>query len=192
MLLYDVEVKNSVKRQIPTLDEISRRDPEEMNSIVINLPNYKIRELLELSIYKYKDQKHVNGIISNAIDDLIKKIQLQHHTTSLTFKGEERIRKDVLLKLKSITEYLETLPNYPILTIQKIKQSIGAILGSADSRTKEKYLRCFQTWLRKAKGQESFYNSNLDLSGFKQAVLTKMENPLSMPNYAQIETQKGV
>lgn len=191
MLLHDVAAKNSAENQIPTLDEVNSKDPDGTTSITINLPNDKLKKLLQLSIIMYKDLNYVNGIISNAIDDLIDKIQLQHQTTSLTFNGEEKIRKDVLLKLKSIAEYLETLPNYPIFQTQKIKQAIDTVLGRVDPRTKEKYLKCFKAWLRKAKGQESYYYSDLDLSGFKQAVLTKMENPFCMPDYAQIETQKG-
>ena len=191
MLLHDVVEKNSVENKIPTLDEINSKDPDGTTSITINLPNYQLKELLELSIVKYKNLNYVNGIISNATDDLIKKIRLQHQTTTLTFNGEEKIRSDVLLKIKAIAEYLETLPNFPILRIHKIKQSIDVVLGRVNYRTKDKYVGCIKTWLRNAKGQESYYNSDLDLSGLKQAVLNKMENPFSTTGYAQTETQKG-
>ena len=59
--------------------------------------------------------------------------------------------------------------------IHTIKQSIETVLGRVDPRTKDKYLNCIKTWLRKAKGKEAYYNSELDLSGFKQAVLIKLE-----------------
>jgi len=173
-MFHDVVPKITV--QIPSLDELKKNSPDANVAVTVNLPTYALIEMLKFAVLKYKDTKYVKGIIVNAIDDYFKKMKLQHHTTSLSFDDREYIRLDVLLKLKSIAEYFETYSTFPKLHTQSIKAAIDAILGRVDTRTKSKYIHCIKTWIKKAKGQEVFYNSELDLTGFKEAVLKKFDD----------------
>ena len=174
MMLNDVALENT--GDIPSLEDLKKKNPDEFSFLTLSLPNYTIDKLIEYSILVYKNPKYVNGIISNAVDDFCNKLCLQHQTTSLTFDDREYIRRDVLKKLKSIAEYFETSSTFPKLRTQSIKAAIDAVLGRVDARTKNKYIHCIKTWIKKAKGQEVYYNSELDLTGFKEAVLKKFED----------------
>jgi len=191
MLFNDVVEQSSITNQIPNLDEIRQKDPDGITTVTINFPNHRLGDLIELSLVKFKDSKYLNALIVNATADLIKKNRLQHYTTSLTFNGEENIRKDVLQKLKAIAEYLETLTNFPELKIQEIKKTVDLVLGRTCQRTREKYFGCLKVWFKEAKGMESYYDSSIDVSGFKETVLIKMEELNSTPNHVQMNTQNG-
>ena len=172
MMLYDAVTVNN----IPSLNEIKEKNPDGFTLIEISCPNYQLKTLLELAITKYKDTKYVAGIIANAVADYCEKEQLQHHAASLTFKGKSKIKRDVLIKLKLIAEYYETCDVYPKLSVQLLKKGIDIILGPVDPRTKKNYVNCLKSWLKQSKGQQVIYYSQVDLTGFKKAVMKKIDD----------------
>jgi len=172
-MLNDVALKNT--GDIPSLEDLKKKNPDEFSFLTLNLPNYNIIKLIEYSILVYKNPKYVNGIISNAVEDFCNKLCLQHQTTSLTFDGRENIRRDVLLKLKAIAEYFEIFHSFPCLSTQSIKKGIDTVLGQVDLRTQKKYLNCIKKWIKETKRQELYYDSEINLTGFKQAILKKLD-----------------
>lgn len=157
-------------------DNIYNYQPQKEIVVKITLP-YDLVEKFNISMdNKYgielSPYKEIVQMIENFNERFLGK---QQHTTSsfLEFNGKEP-RKDVLLKLLKIADFIEDECELRIFRIDGLKQLIQNALGNLDPRTSEKYLECLQNFAEKTMGEKLGYYSLYNLSGLKDAVIAKL------------------
>jgi len=193
MLLNDVVVK---KEEIPkyasflsTEEALFIKLIKEMdiNKLKINYENVnEFYNVLLISfpadiLYSVDEYSRKNGRDptkrQTSLIELVRKAlsnDVQHHTTSLSYEGKEP-RKDVLIKLKAISEYLESLNCFPLVSLLTIRAAINTVLGGVDKRTTIKYYKSIKTWYKAQTGKNPNYENELDLSDLNSTILKKLE-----------------
>lgn len=157
---------NDVAEQKQSLQENSTTPSDDFS---LEIRPEILARLKEYVIHKHGNTQYLNGIINNIVLDFFSILD-QQHDSSLYFDGRPNIRSDVLKKLKSISEYLETLLSFPNMNYKSVESGIDHILG-VEKRTNKKYLDCIV-------GFSTLHNNTkppvIDLSGLKDAILLKI------------------
>lgn len=91
----------------------------------------------------------------------------------LKYKNKTKIRLDVLIKLKKISDLIELQPTYPHLKIQQVKHAIKDVLGSVDDRTLNEFINTVKDCVYSYTGKKLGLYYDIDCSGFNKIVNEK-------------------
>lgn len=154
---------NVVVSNISDID-VSKYDPFEKSYVTIELENGVILRAQE----KFKNEE-----INEEINFLLDK-NLLNKEIFLIFRGKQKIRFDVLKKLKSMADLFISLQQYPYFKKQIILIHVKNVLGEPDPRVLNWYVDCIEQCIYSGTGKKLSYYENRDVSYFVNAVDSKI------------------
>lgn len=163
------------------LREISNFAPNdsENTSVLLTLPTDLLCKLREYTLKKYESVYYYSEVIKEQTRYFLEENEKQQHVASLSYNGNTKIRKDVLLKFDEILSTLKAQDSWPEFSTYTIKNVIILVLETRDDRTINKYLESIDNFLKQSGDSIGLNrNSPSNLSPFSDAIENKLSEIL--------------
>ena len=184
MLQHVVAENNliSTKEEVTTFDDLDNisTNTDDLQKINIHLvqPYFLLKELSINLRKKFGENGcSLNGFFERKLMEWIKEFKLEQQVVTLCFRGAFP-RLDVLKKLWTIANELESWPEFPLFKRNHLEAIIRKIIGAKDPRTFKDYFKCMVDFIEKRNGGRIGFYGDYNVSDFKRTVeeaLTKLD-----------------